>query len=88
MGTGDGDVLMRFLPRLVLYPLLGLLYHNGERYARRLASFFSFRAVLNMAQGMEPEAAAEESLKKITQFYPDFSGAVVAVDRRGNHGVF
>ncbi|GAU98464.1 hypothetical protein RvY_09606 [Ramazzottius varieornatus] len=60
VGTGDGDVLMRFLP--------------------------SFRAVLNMAQGIEPEAAAEESLKKITQFYPDFSGAVVAVDRRGNHG--
>lgn len=40
-----------------------------------------------MAQGMDPEGAAVESLRKITHFYPDFSGAVVAVDRHGNHGM-
>ncbi|OQV21403.1 N(4)-(Beta-N-acetylglucosaminyl)-L-asparaginase [Hypsibius exemplaris] len=58
--TGDGDVLMRFLP--------------------------SFRAVLNMGRGMAPEIAAAEAIKNIALFYPDFSGAVVAADRNGNHG--
>eukprot|EP00002_Diphylleia_rotans_P005744 TRINITY_DN1491_c0_g1_i1.p1 TRINITY_DN1491_c0_g1~~TRINITY_DN1491_c0_g1_i1.p1 ORF type:complete len:351 (+),score=67.88 TRINITY_DN1491_c0_g1_i1:104-1156(+) len=59
-GTGDGDVLARFLP--------------------------SFQAVRNMADGMTPKEAAEDALRRILRFYPNFSGGLVAVNARGEHG--
>ncbi|XP_055333511.1 N(4)-(Beta-N-acetylglucosaminyl)-L-asparaginase-like isoform X1 [Paramacrobiotus metropolitanus] len=60
VGTGDGDLMMRFLP--------------------------SFRAVLNMGNGMDPTAAATESIKQVAKFYPAFSGAIVAADNTGRYG--
>lgn len=58
--TGDGDILMRFLPSLV--------------------------AVEHMRSGMTPHTAASYSLKRIADYYPDFSGGVVAVNLSGEFG--
>ncbi|XP_071787684.1 N(4)-(Beta-N-acetylglucosaminyl)-L-asparaginase-like [Asterias amurensis] len=58
--TGDGDVMMRFLP--------------------------SLRAVDNMNRGMSPSSACEQALAPIIKFYPDFSGAVVAANKKGVYG--
>jgi len=58
--TGDGDVMMRFLP--------------------------SYHAVALMGAGMSPSKAAQTSLAKIIKMYPDFSGAVIAVNMNASHG--
>uniref|UniRef100_A0A0B6ZRH8 N(4)-(beta-N-acetylglucosaminyl)-L-asparaginase n=1 Tax=Arion vulgaris TaxID=1028688 RepID=A0A0B6ZRH8_9EUPU len=58
--TGDGDVMMRFLP--------------------------SFRAVLEMSQGVYPTQATKLALDPIIQFYPHFSGALIAVNLTGHYG--
>ncbi|XP_052791747.1 putative N(4)-(beta-N-acetylglucosaminyl)-L-asparaginase GH22932 [Mya arenaria] len=58
--TGDGDVMMRFLP--------------------------SFYAVTLMKTGVSPSVATSEAIKSIIRFYPDFIGAVVAVNTQGQHG--
>ncbi|CAJ0609489.1 unnamed protein product [Cylicocyclus nassatus] len=58
--TGDGDVMMRFLP--------------------------SFYAVEQMRLGTKPFRAAHKAMKNILQYYPNFQGAIVAVNVRGLHG--
>ncbi|XP_060554336.1 N(4)-(Beta-N-acetylglucosaminyl)-L-asparaginase-like [Ruditapes philippinarum] len=58
--TGDGDVMMRFLP--------------------------SFHAVMMMKTGVSPCIATSEAIRSILRFYPDFVGAVVAVNKKGEHG--
>jgi N4-(beta-N-acetylglucosaminyl)-L-asparaginase len=58
--TGDGDVLMRFLPCV----------HILEY----------------MRQGMSPTLACETALRKIPPFYPNFQGAVLAVNTAGQYG--
>ena len=58
--TGDGDILMRFLP--------------------------SFTAVEYMRLGMTPSTAASYALKRISQYYPEFNGAVVALKIDGSFG--
>ncbi len=58
--TGDGDVMMRFLP--------------------------CFLVVERMRQGVHPTAACEEAIGRIYRAYPDFVGALVAVNKRGQHG--
>ncbi|XP_067120141.1 N(4)-(Beta-N-acetylglucosaminyl)-L-asparaginase [Centruroides vittatus] len=58
--TGDGDVMMRFLP--------------------------SYRAVENMAGGMNPYDAAADAIKRIGKKYPTFSGAVITVNINGEVG--
>lgn len=57
--TGDGDVMMRFLP--------------------------CYQVVESMRRGMEPKLAAEDAILRITQKYPDFVGAVFAVNKDGMH---
>ncbi|XP_064608074.1 N(4)-(Beta-N-acetylglucosaminyl)-L-asparaginase-like [Liolophura sinensis] len=59
-GTGDGDVMMRFLP--------------------------AYQTVSYMEQGLTPADAAERSINRILKYYPTFSGAVVAVNLKGDHG--
>ncbi|KAH3842682.1 hypothetical protein DPMN_116186 [Dreissena polymorpha] len=59
-GTGDGDIMMRFLP--------------------------SFYAVMLMKTGVSPSVATAEAMKSIIKYYPDFVGAVLAVNIRGEHG--
>lgn len=58
--TGDGDVMMRFMPALT--------------------------AVEGMRNGLSPTKAAEMSVLRIATYYPDFMGAVVAVNLNGEHG--
>jgi hypothetical protein len=48
----------------------------------------SFRAVMNMGQGMDAQSAAGEAIKNIANFYPEFSGAIVVADRHGGYGTY
>ncbi|XP_035824306.1 N(4)-(Beta-N-acetylglucosaminyl)-L-asparaginase isoform X2 [Aplysia californica] len=59
--TGDGDIMMRFLP--------------------------SFRAVIEMEYGASPTEAAQKAMAPIIKHYPQFSGALVAVNRTGHYGI-
>ncbi|XP_028178994.1 N(4)-(Beta-N-acetylglucosaminyl)-L-asparaginase-like [Ostrinia furnacalis] len=58
--TGDGDVMLRFLP--------------------------SFLAVEEMRHGSSPDVAARVAVERISGYYPDFMGAVVALSKDGKHG--
>ena len=42
--------------------------------------------VESMRRGMSPTAAAEDAIQTIAQYYPDFSGALVAVNISGDYG--
>ncbi|XP_012439118.1 probable isoaspartyl peptidase/L-asparaginase 3 isoform X2 [Gossypium raimondii] len=57
--TGDGDIMMRFLP--------------------------CYQVVESMRQGMEPELAAKDAISRIARKFPDFMGAVVAINKDGVH---
>lgn len=59
-GTGDGDIMMRFLP--------------------------SFLAVEEMRRGATPSMAARTAIDRIAQHYPEFSGAVIALNKKGEYG--
>lgn len=58
--TGDGDVMMRFLP--------------------------SYRAVESLRNGASPADACTEALCEIAKFYPTFGGALICVNKEGEHG--
>lgn len=58
--TGDGDVMMRFLP--------------------------SFLAVEEMRRGATPTEAARTAIRRIIKYYPNFSGALIAINKRGETG--
>ena len=45
-----------------------------------------YTAVQLMGSGMTPSNAALFSIKPIIKFYPDFNGAVIAVNSKGEHG--
>ncbi|XP_052174408.1 probable isoaspartyl peptidase/L-asparaginase 3 isoform X2 [Diospyros lotus] len=57
--TGDGDIMMRFLP--------------------------CYQVVESMRLGMEPGLAAKDAILRIARKYPDFVGAIFAVNRYGKH---
>ncbi|WCJ36445.1 small G protein family protein / RhoGAP family protein [Euphorbia peplus] len=57
--TGDGDIMMRFLP--------------------------CYQAVESMRLGMEPKDAAKDAIKRIARKFPNFVGAVFAVNKKGVH---
>ncbi|KAH7854383.1 hypothetical protein Vadar_013207 [Vaccinium darrowii] len=57
--TGDGDIMMRFLP--------------------------CYQVVESMRLGMEPKLAARDAISRIARKYPDFVGAVFAVNKNGVH---
>lgn len=60
IATGDGDVMMRFLPT----------YHTVEM----------------MRQGASPEEAAYQAMRRITNKGYSFDGAIVALNKHGQHG--
>ncbi|KAK9876636.1 hypothetical protein WA026_014015 [Henosepilachna vigintioctopunctata] len=60
VATGDGDVMMRFLP--------------------------SFLAVEEMRRGRSPNEAAGIAISRIAEKFPNFSGALIAVNKRGEYG--
>lgn len=55
--TGDGDVMMRFLP--------------------------SFLVVELMRSGLSVDQAVQTAIQRIAKFYPDFTGAVIGLDKKG-----
>ncbi|WVZ86635.1 hypothetical protein U9M48_033387 [Paspalum notatum var. saurae] len=57
--TGDGDIMMRFLP--------------------------CYQVVESMRRGMEPRDAAMDAISRIARKYPDFVGALFAVNNEGVH---
>ncbi|KAL6652279.1 hypothetical protein ACP70R_011204 [Stipagrostis hirtigluma subsp. patula] len=57
--TGDGDIMMRFLP--------------------------CYQVVESMRRGMEPLDAAKDAMSRIARKYPDFIGAVFAINKKGVH---
>lgn len=57
--TGDGDIMMRFLP--------------------------CYQVVESMRLGMEPKLAAKDAILRIARKFPDFVGAVFAVNKNGTH---
>ncbi|KAF8380546.1 hypothetical protein HHK36_028034 [Tetracentron sinense] len=78
--TGDGDIMMRFLPCLM--PAIGWF---GSCSAYLHLSDFSYQVVESMRLGMEPKLAAKDAILRIARKYPDFVGAVFAVDKNGVH---
>ncbi|KAK1285248.1 putative isoaspartyl peptidase/L-asparaginase 3 [Acorus calamus] len=57
--TGDGDIMMRFLP--------------------------CYQVVESMRSGMDPKRAANDAISRIARKYPNFVGAVIALDKNGVH---
>ncbi|KAL2248566.1 probable isoaspartyl peptidase/L-asparaginase 3 isoform X1 [Sesamum indicum] len=57
--TGDGDIMMRFLP--------------------------CYQVIESMRLGMEPKLAAQDAIARIARKYPDFVGAIFAVNKNGVH---
>ncbi|KPI91143.1 N(4)-(Beta-N-acetylglucosaminyl)-L-asparaginase [Papilio xuthus] len=58
--TGDGDIMLRFLP--------------------------SFLAVEEMRRGSSPTDAAQTAIRRIEKHYPEFMGAVIALNKDGEYG--
>jgi isoaspartyl peptidase/L-asparaginase-like protein (Ntn-hydrolase superfamily) len=46
----------------------------------------SYHAVQLMREGAAPDQACLDAIKRITKFYPTFTGAVLALDKYGRHG--
>jgi isoaspartyl peptidase/L-asparaginase-like protein (Ntn-hydrolase superfamily) len=46
----------------------------------------SYHAVQLMRQGVPPDEACLDAIKRIARFYPTFTGAVLALTRDGQHG--
>ena len=49
---------------------------------------FSYHTVERMRNGDSPSVAAADAMSRIVRFYPNFSGAVVAVNKQGEHGSY
>ncbi|PON51048.1 Peptidase T2, asparaginase [Parasponia andersonii] len=57
--TGDGDIMMRFLP--------------------------CYQVVESMRLGMDPRLAAKDAISRIARKFPDFVGAIFAINKNGVH---
>ena len=51
-------------------------------------SSLSYQIVESMRGGMSPEAAADDAIRRIAKYYPDFEGAVIAVHKDGRYGKY
>lgn len=51
-----------------------------------LLSACSFHAVELMRNGKTPSEAATTAILRISQYYPSFSGAVIAINMTGHYG--
>jgi N4-(beta-N-acetylglucosaminyl)-L-asparaginase len=50
-----------------------------------LPSDFSYQVVESMRLGMEPKLAAKDAISRIARKFPDFVGAVFAINKNGVH---
>lgn len=39
-----------------------------------------------MRNGLNPTQACEEAIERVSKHYPNFMGALIAMDKNGNHG--
>ena len=46
-----------------------------------------YQTVEGMRSGQSAASAAEQAVKRISQYYPDYSGAVIAVSIDGLYGM-
>ena len=46
---------------------------------------FSYLVVESMRLGMERKLAAKDAIARIARKYPDFLGAIVALNKKGEH---
>ena len=46
---------------------------------------FSYLVVESMRLGMEPKLAAKDAITRIARKFPDFLGAIVALNKKGEH---
>lgn len=46
----------------------------------------AYQTVESIRHGMTPTEASQDALKRIAKHYPDFKGAILAVDKNGQHG--
>jgi isoaspartyl peptidase/L-asparaginase-like protein (Ntn-hydrolase superfamily) len=58
--TGNGDIMLRFVP--------------------------SYHVVQLMRQGSAPDFACADAVRRIAMYYPNFTGAVLALAKDGRHG--
>ena len=63
------------------------LTENLDGFMKRIF-FFSYQAVENMRNGMTPTKAAENAILRISKYYPEFSGAIVAANIDGEYGLY
>ena len=40
-----------------------------------------------MRNGMDPSEAANDAINRIVKIYPNFVGAIIAMDKYGNHSM-
>lgn len=59
---------------------------NDIEYVPFLFIPHSLVAVEYMRQGKSPTEAAQLAMARITKYYPDFSGGLVAVNKAGEYG--
>ena len=77
--TGDGDIMMRFLPAYVSHSSMSLIINPTCHISR-------YEVVQSMSVGVHPKDAAMAALEKIHKFYPNYSGALIAVTTSGEYG--
>ena len=46
---------------------------------------FSYQVVESMRLGLEPKLAAQDAIARIARRFPNFVGAVVALNKKGEH---
>ena len=51
-----------------------------------VTGFCSYQIVESMRMGMDPQTAAENVIKRIAKYYPNFEGGVIAVNKTGHFG--
>ena len=44
-----------------------------------------YQVVESMRLGLNPKDAAEDAIRRIRKHYPRFQGALIAIDKHGNH---
>ncbi|XP_046878081.1 N(4)-(beta-N-acetylglucosaminyl)-L-asparaginase isoform X2 [Hypomesus transpacificus] len=89
--TGDGDVMMRFLPRLD--PICSntlLIQHTHSMETTNVTKVeldgLHFLAVELMRTGADPSSACKTAISRIKRYYPEFFGAVICANTTGHYG--
>ncbi|OQR94799.1 N(4)-(Beta-N-acetylglucosaminyl)-L-asparaginase [Achlya hypogyna] len=71
--TGDGDIMMRFLPT-----------YQVDNFS--FPSLLALQAVQDMGNGMHPQDACEAALRRIALKVPHYKGGIVCVNSHGDYG--